>query len=203
MRGSWPDVAVWSRAYATPEQAQKVTDILSTAIRGDTAPTQGQCDAARAGAGGAAAAGVAPVSDRPFLPASCHVCAYYGSDVTCRRHPPSRTTEWFEVTRLPPQPPGNRCGKGAAVGAADAPVTVLCQACIHWWQPEGRPVVPDFKAGLPDAWWARAEFCTYAAPCPSDDEARRQFSRVTNGLDGCGEGTAVEGQGVAQPPLRM
>ena len=88
------------------------------------------------------------------------------------------------------------------MGEGDAPVTVLCQTCIHWWEPDGRPVKPDFKAGLPDAWWTCAGLCTYAAPFPSDDETRRLYSRVTNGLDGCGEGTAVEGQESA-PPRRM
>ena len=62
--------------------------------------------------------------------------------------------------------------------------------------------MPDFEAGLPDEWWARAGLCTYAAPFPSDDETRRQYSRVTNGLMGCGEGTAVEGQAAA-PTRRM
>ncbi len=143
------------------------------------------------------------MSDQPTLPASCHVCVYYGSEAACRRHAPSRTTEQFEVTRWPPQPPGDRCGKGAAVVDEGGPGIVLCQTCIHWWQPEGRPVAPDFKAGLPDEWWERAGFCTHADPFPSDDETRRQYSRVTNGLGGCGEGTAVEVQASAQPALRM
>ena len=82
-------------------------------------------------------------------------------------------------------------GVGAAITDGTGPGPVPCQGCFHWLQPGGQAVVPDYKKGLPDAWWAGAGLCTRFAPSPSNEEGHRTAWRVTNAIDGCGDGAAV------------
>lgn len=78
------------------------------------------------------------------------------------------------------------------MGDGSGPGVVACQSCIHWWQPDGQPVKPDYRRGLSAEWWARSGYCTRFAPSPSTEEVKRTFWRVVNAADGCGDGQAVE-----------
>ena len=132
------------------------------------------------------------MTDQPKLPASCRLCVYFGSSSACLRHAPSAGQEEFEVVYWPRVAPDERCGSGAAVTDGTGPGVTRCQSCVHWWQPNGEPLTPYSKQGLRDEWWAKTGYCTRYAPSPSPEEDKRTRWRVTNGLDGCGDGAAVE-----------
>lgn len=89
----------------------------------------------------------------------------------------------------------DRCGDGAVLSDGSGPGVVQCQACIHWLQPQGEPVKPDYRKGLPVEWWAASGYCTRRAPSPSADDDRKVFWRVTHADDACGDGKDV----IAEP----
>lgn len=72
------------------------------------------------------------------------------------------------------------------------PGVVACQTCIHWHQPGGLPVKPDYRKGLSSEWWAASGYCTRFAPSPSAEDDRKVHWRVTHAEDGCGDGDQVE-----------
>ena len=131
------------------------------------------------------------MTTQPTLPASCHLCVYFSPTSTCQRHAPSPGLEQYEITHWPLVRSEDRCGSGAAVTDGTGPGVVRCQTCVHWWQPGDKPVEPDYKQGRSDEFWKGAGLCTRYAPSPSGEEERRVFWKVTNRLDGCGDGQAV------------
>jgi hypothetical protein len=131
----------------------------------------------------------------PVLPADCTACVYFPPlpvpGGLCRRHAPSPGHEAFEVARWPHVRPADRCGAGAAVTDGTGPGVVACRSCAHWLQPNGEPVRPDYRQGLPAEWWAMSGYCTRLAPSPSTEEDRHTLWKVTHGTDGCGDGAAI------------
>lgn len=133
------------------------------------------------------------MGDAP-LPTSCELCVFFGSaDAICRRHAPAPGHEEFELVFWPRVGRQDRCGQGAALTNGEGPSVTMCQDCIHWLQPGGEPIRPDYRKGLPAEWWAESGYCTRTAPVPSSDEGRRGFWKTTHAEQGCGEG---EGEGV-------
>lgn len=145
--------------------------------------------------------------DKPMLPASCADCVFQrmvaaGSVPAhppakprsyCRRHAISPGTDPYDLTFWPEVKPTDRCGSGATVGDGTGPGIIACETCIHWYQPDGHPVTPYTRRGLPVEWWANTGYCTRYAPSPNGDEARATFWRVTHATDGgCGDGDPVE-----------
>ena len=131
----------------------------------------------------------------PPLPQNCAACVYYPTGKTCQRHAPSPGTEAFELVYWPRVKPADRCGSGAAVGNGDepdAPGVVACQACIHWYQPGGAGIKPDYRQGRPVEWWASSGYCTRFAPSPSSENDRKTMWRVTSAIEGCGDGQVVQ-----------
>ena len=129
---------------------------------------------------------------RGSLPQNCAACVYRPSELGfCQRNPPSPTSEAFEITRWPLVKPTDRCGAGAAVGDGTGPSVTGCAWCIHWLQPEGQGIEPDYRQGLPRAWWEQSGYCTKLAPSPSAEEDRKTYWRVTGAHDGCGEGERI------------
>ena len=136
------------------------------------------------------------MTDTPTLPASCADCVYRPSHplpgVSCRRHAPSPGEEEFEPVHWPKVLPDDRCGSGAAVGDGTGPGVVSCQACMHWYQPRGLAVKPDYRKGRSVEWWAESGYCTRLAPSPSAEEERKIFWRVTHASESCGDGDAAQ-----------
>lgn len=128
----------------------------------------------------------------PPLPQNCAACVYYPPGGTCRRHAPSPGTEAFELVYWPKVKPIDRCGSGAAAGDGDGPGVVRCETCIHWFQPGGVGIKPDYRQGRSVEWWASSGYCTRFAPSPSSENDRKTMWRVTSAIDGCGDGQAVE-----------
>ena len=130
----------------------------------------------------------------PPLPQNCSFCAYYPSGGTCQRHAPPPGTEAFELVHWPKVKPIDRCGSGAAVAADDGngPGITRCESCIHWFQPGGVGVKPDYRQGRSVEWWASSGYCTRFAPLPSSEADRKTLWRVTASVDGCGDGQAIE-----------
>lgn len=94
--------------------------------------------------------------------------------------------------------PTDRCGSGWTPPAEKKkrkkkgePAKIQCEACFHWWQPNGQPVKPDFRRGLPQTWWDQAGYCTRFAPSPGEEEDRRVFWKITHSSGGCGDGERV------------
>lgn len=128
----------------------------------------------------------------PTLPATCADCVYHVTvGRLCRRHAPGPTTETCEITRWPVVRPTSRCGAGAAVGDGDGPGPVQCGWCVHWLQPDGQGVIPDYPQGFPRAWWEQSGYCTRHAPSPSAEEDRLTEWRVVHVHDACGDGVRV------------
>ena len=71
---------------------------------------------------------------------------------------------------------------GAALASLVAPVP--CGRCIHWYQPNGTPLEPEYRQGRPAEWWKRTGLCTRFAPSPSTDEYAKTFWRITHSGDG-------------------
>lgn len=66
---------------------------------------------------------------------------------------------------------------------------------MHWFQPDGRPLLPPVRFGRPKEWWDRSGYCTRWAPSPSRQEVRKVFHGATHAREGCGDGDRVdEGQ---------
>ncbi len=128
----------------------------------------------------------------PPLPQNCAACVYRPPDGTCRRHAPSPGTEAFELVYWPKVKPTDRCGSGAAAGEGDGPGVIACQSCVHWYQPGGVGIKPDYRQGRPAEWWASSGYCTRFAPSPSSENDRKTMWRVTSAVEGCGDGQAVE-----------
>ena len=131
------------------------------------------------------------------LPASCAECAFFDTTFTlCRRHGPNPGEVEHEFVHWPKVKPSARCGVGAAVGEQDSPSLIPCQECVHWLQPDGQPVAPEFRQGRPVEWWSRSGYCTRFAPSPSAEESRPVHWRVTHGDEACGDGQGVEVENV-------
>ena len=106
---------------------------------------------------------------------------------------PSRARYSFEEMELAYWPlvqPTDRCGAGETVN--DGTETVACRQCIHWFQPGGVGIRPDYRQGLSVEWWEHSGYCTRFAPGPSSDEDRRAWFRVTHASDRCGDGEEVK-----------
>ena len=86
---------------------------------------------------------------KPTLPADCASCAYRPvlplPGTSCRRHAPTPRQDEFDLVYWPKVGRNDRCGDGAALGDGTGPSVVACQACIHWHQPNGSPVKPDYR----------------------------------------------------------
>lgn len=118
---------------------------------------------------------------------SCRDCAFYQPSVSrCRRHAPGLGFEELELTYWPLVKPTDRCSDSAEI--TDGTDTVSCGRCIHWLQPGGVGIQPDYRQGFSVEWWERAGYCTRYAPTPSNDEQRRAWWRVTHTSDRCGDG---------------
>jgi len=128
----------------------------------------------------------------PLLPQNCAGCVYYPPSGTCQRHAPSPGTEAFELVYWPKVKPIDRCGSGAAAGDGDGPGVVRCETCIHWFQPGGVGLKPDYRQGRTVEWWASSGYCTRFAPSPSSENDRKTLWRVTSADQGCGDGQAIE-----------
>lgn len=129
------------------------------------------------------------------LPQNCAACVFRpATSGLCQRHAPSPGTETFEIARWPLVKPTNRCGAGAAVGDGSGPALTTCAWCIHWLQPEGQGVEPDYRQGLSLEWWEQSGYCTRLAPSPSTEENRPTEWRVTNAHSGCGDGDRISTQ---------
>jgi hypothetical protein len=122
----------------------------------------------------------------PLAP-SCRHCAFYQPNASrCRRHAPSLGFEELELPYWPLVKPADRCGASAPV--RDGSETVSCGRCVHWFQPDGVGIRPDYRQGMSVAWWEQSGFCTKFAPTPSNDEERTAHWRVTHVSDRCGDG---------------
>lgn len=97
--------------------------------------------------------------------------------------------------------PGDRCGDGAAIGDGTGPGVVACLSCIHWHQPDGQPVKPDYRKGLPVEWWAASGYCTRFAPSPSLEEDQKVYWRVTHATDSCGDAGQMEADPSDEAPV--
>lgn len=139
----------------------------------------------------------------PRLANNCAGCSYSRvlppTALLCVRHGPSPTSEpshvsqTFEVVEWPRVRPRDRCGAGADRAAANAPVVVSCESCLHWLQPGGIGIVPDVRGRHPAEWWAASGYCTRFAPSPSvEPEDMHAHWRCTHAHDGCGDGQAIE-----------
>lgn len=129
----------------------------------------------------------------PTLPKSCSDCVYrISKEGHCQRHAISPGVETFEIARWPLVRSTDRCGAGAAVGDGTGPCITQCGWCVHWLQPNGQGVKPDYRSGLSKEWWEQSGYCTRMAPSPSTEENRRTEWRVTNARDGCGDGVRIE-----------
>lgn len=127
----------------------------------------------------------------PPLPQNCAACVFYPPGQTCRRHAPSPGTEEFDLVYWPRVSPTSRCGSGAAATDGEGPGIVLCQACVHWYQPPGG-IKPYTRQGKSVGWWTEAGWCQRFAPSPSSENDRKVYWKATNGLaDGCGDGQAI------------
>lgn len=118
---------------------------------------------------------------------ACKECAfYYVPESQCRRHAPGTTNEEFEITQWPTVSPKDRCGSGELV--TDGSAVVSCGRCLHWHQPGGVGVNPEYDEGIEPEWWAQTGYCTRFAPGPSGEEGRDTYWRVTHRTSACGDG---------------
>ena len=128
------------------------------------------------------------------LPTSCTECAYFQREgALCRRHAPGSGFEEYELSRWPKirKPEIERCGSSEAVGdGSEAPVR--CSHCIHWLQPGGQGLTPEWRQGNSVEWWKDSGYCTRFAPSPSNEEDRETFSRVVHSAECCGDGEEVK-----------
>lgn len=127
-------------------------------------------------------------------PTDCGVCRYHiNKTKECRRHHPNPGQDedfvpaLWNFTR-----DRQRCGVGSTTDEI-----VRCDDCLHWWQPDGRPINPPFRQGLPREWWEHSGYCTANAPGGTVHESRWTYWKVTsshphNGsAGGCGDGMSV------------
>lgn len=137
------------------------------------------------------------------LPSSCAECVFYRTGPSrCLRHAPGAGEEEHTPVYWPPPPSTFRCGAGA-VADADVrpgerqPGVVTCEGCVHWYQPDGRPLRPPVRFGRTKEWWDRSGYCTRWAPSPSRAEVRKTFHGATHAQEGCGDGDPVDEGGGA------
>ena len=123
------------------------------------------------------------------LPKACSECTFYDAKTSrCRRHAPGSGYAELEIAHWPVVPAGFRCGSGLKAGNGSVG-PVSCQFCLHWYQPGGKGLSPDYLQDLSATWWRDSGYCTRYAPSPSSDQDRRAHQRVTNGREGrCGDG---------------
>jgi hypothetical protein len=123
------------------------------------------------------------------LPKDCGVCGYHLQSKECRRHAPHPNhdepyipVQWNLTQNT------DRCGSGTT-----KKFPVRCDDCVHWQQPGGKGLDPDYKHGRPDAWWQGAGICTASAPGVARDEPEFTYWPVTHGeYGGCGDGISIE-----------
>ena len=142
------------------------------------------------------AVGIVDAMHSSSLPQACTACAFFVADAngalgTCTRHAPSTSQNEFEIVHWPKVLPTDRCGVGVSITHVGACV-VYCQACVHWLQPRGSGVVPEYRQGSPMEWWAESGICTRFAPSPVVDDDTRIYWRVTHSSSHCGDGEALE-----------
>lgn len=125
------------------------------------------------------------------LPQACSVCAFFTAAQQCHRHGPSPSEEKLAFVEWPKVPAEARCGAGAVGAPDEPPLLVRCEYCIHWLQPSGQPVKPDYARSRSLEWWARSGYCTRFAPSPSSEKGRKVFWKVTHAEDCCGDGEDV------------
>jgi hypothetical protein len=124
---------------------------------------------------------------------NCRGCRYRMMNKECRRHSPfPGNDERFVVAVWNFTEDTERCGAGSATKGI-----VRCDDCIHWYLPDGKPLNPNYKQGLPAEWWENARLCTASSPGATTHERRPTYWRVTsafpiNGLaGGCGDGQSI------------
>jgi hypothetical protein len=126
------------------------------------------------------------------LPDDCGSCIYWQRDGTlCRRYAPSPSTRAREVAHWPLTRKTDRCGVGSDSGGEEAQF-VHCGHCIHWFQPENKPVPIAERRGVSPEWWEGSGFCTRYAPSPSPHRGQDTHWRVTHECDACGDGHQVD-----------
>jgi hypothetical protein len=138
-------------------------------------------------------------NDKAKLPDSCAVCVYFvpllpdsgrvsRTTGTCIRHAPSVGDDQYSLVHWPIVVRTDRCGVGAAAGDGTGPQPTRCNSCLHWFQPSGEAVTPDYRKGRSADFWLQTGFCTRFAPSPSAEEAKRMYPAVTHALEKCGDG---------------
>lgn len=139
------------------------------------------------------------------LPHSCAGCVFFlaapaangktpPTTGTCLRHAPATGPDQYELVFWSIVSQFDRCGMGAAVGD-EAPEVVVCDICIHWYQPDGQPIKPDYRKGHSVEFWQETGYCTRFAPSPSSEEDRRVYPKVVHRMNGCGDGQAISLEG--------
>lgn len=126
------------------------------------------------------------------LPKSCAECSFYDTKASrCRRHAPGSGFAEMEIAFWPIVPADFRCGSGIKVGGgSEGPVS--CQTCLHWYQPGGKGIAPEYLQDLGAAWWKDSGYCTRYAPSPSSNAERRAWHRISNAKDRCGDGEEIQ-----------
>lgn len=154
----------------------------------------------------------------PDIPANCGVCIYYFKPDAatetrrCHRHSPAPGREENELTEWPNVTANQRCGQGS-LGNDPARAFVRCEACTHWFWPQGGvpydgPTAGNWWGSADDrgqAWWRGAGLCLSRAPTPGveiGDEPTHW--KVTHFSHGCGDGAPVESSDSgARSPLAL
>jgi hypothetical protein len=129
------------------------------------------------------------------LPSSCAVCVFHVAK-QCRRHAPGPGIDPLERAAWPHTLDAQRCGEGADDGKI-----VRCEQCIHWLQPDGKPLAPPAFSTVgywssqgatgDNEWWGHAGYCTRWAPSPGSGRPPHVEWRVTYRSDCCGDGQSM------------
>ena len=109
----------------------------------------------------------------------------------CCRHAAGPSVHAREVAHWPRTTETDRCGSGSDADGEDV-AFVRCGRCIHWFQPEGKPVPLAERRGVAPEWWGASGFCTRYAPSPVSNRAQETHWRVTHESDACGDGYEVD-----------
>ncbi len=133
------------------------------------------------------------MTDDDVLPDNCAGCGYHLKNFECRRHAPHPGHDEDDIPALWNfTKDAARCSVGTTIKAP-----VSCDDCAKWWQPDGKPITPRDKQGLPDAWWEHSGYCTSNAPGAAFNEGLWTFWRVTSvhphkgTIGGCGDGESI------------
>lgn len=85
----------------------------------------------------------------------------------------------------------NRCGVGLSIENNQQDGIIFCEICIHWWQPNNKPIKPYYLCSKSEEWWENSGICTRFAPSPSNNEDRTSYWFITNAKNKCGDGEKI------------